>query len=109
MEEFSPIHSGAKLFQQYAVDAYVKTEGCRLYYIRNNQAKLRVELYSDLMDHLQNTAIERNIRIGTPVVLPSTFAGSPGQEPCSKTTKMLWQLLQSMANLISFSLTRAIL
>ena len=77
-EEFSRIHSGGKLFQQYAVDAYVKTEGCRLYYIRNNQAKLRVELYNSvLMDHLQNTAIERNIRIGTPVVLPSTFAGSP--------------------------------
>ena len=76
-EEFSPIHSGGKLFQQYAVDAYVKTEGCRLYYICNNQAKLSVELYSGLMDHLQNTAIERNIRIGTPVVLPSSFAGSP--------------------------------
>ena len=77
LEEFSPIHSGGKLFQQYAVVAYVKTEGCRLYYICNNQAKLRVELYSGLMDHLQNTAIERNIRIGTPVVLPSSFAGSP--------------------------------
>ena len=75
-EEFSPIHSGGKLLQQYAVDAYVETEGCRLYYIRNNQAKLRVELYSGLMDHLQNTAIERNMRIGTPVVLPSSFAGS---------------------------------
>ena len=25
------------------MDAYVKTEGCRLYYIRNNQAKLRVD------------------------------------------------------------------
>ena len=43
---FSPIHSSGKLFQQYAVDAYVKTEGCRLFYIRNNQAKLRVDLYS---------------------------------------------------------------
>lgn len=45
-EEFSPIHTSGKLFQQYAVDAYVKTEGCRLYYIRNNQSQLRVELYS---------------------------------------------------------------
>ena len=35
-EQFSPIHRGEKLFQQYAVDAYVKTEGCRLYFIRNN-------------------------------------------------------------------------
>ena len=39
-------HSAGKLFQQYAVDAYVKTEGCRLYIIRSNQAQLRVELYS---------------------------------------------------------------
>ena len=60
------------------------------------------------MGHLQNTAIERNIRIGTPVVLPSTFVGSPRAKK-KKTTKVLWQLLQSMANLISFSLTRAIL
>ena len=54
-EEFSPIHSGGKLFQQYAVDAYVKTEGCRLYYIRNNQAKLRVEIilwpYGSFAEH----------------------------------------------------------
>ena len=33
-ETFSPIHSAGKLFQQYAVDAYVKTEGCRLYFIK---------------------------------------------------------------------------
>ena len=36
-EQFSPIHRAEKLFQQCAVDAYVKTEGCRLYFIRNNQ------------------------------------------------------------------------
>ena len=45
-DRFSPIHSSGKLFQQYAVDAYVKTEGCRLHFIRNNQSKLRVDLYS---------------------------------------------------------------
>jgi len=43
---FSPIHSSGKLFQQYLVDAYVKTEGCRLHFIRNNQGQLRVDLYS---------------------------------------------------------------
>lgn len=46
---FSPIHSSGKLFQQYMVDAYVKTEGCRLYYIRNNQRQLRVDLYSGML------------------------------------------------------------
>ena len=28
------------------------------------------------MDHLHNTAIERNLQIGTPIMLPSSFAGS---------------------------------
>ena len=76
-EHFSPIHSAGKLFQQYAVNAYVKTEGCRLCFIKSNQSQLRVELYSGLMDHLHNTAIERNLEIGTPVILPSSFAESP--------------------------------
>ena len=53
-ENVSPIHSAGKLFQQYAVHAYVKTESCRLYFIKNNQSQLRVELYSGLMDHLHN-------------------------------------------------------
>nr|XP_047141320.1 uncharacterized protein LOC124816253 [Hydra vulgaris] len=35
-ETFSPIFYGRKLFQQYAVDAYVKIEGQRLAFIRNN-------------------------------------------------------------------------
>ncbi|GBN75924.1 hypothetical protein AVEN_192895-1 [Araneus ventricosus] len=34
---FSLLHSSGKLFQQYVVDAYVKTEGSRLNYIRLNQ------------------------------------------------------------------------
>ena len=29
---FSPIHCSGKVFQQYLVDAYVKTEGCRLFF-----------------------------------------------------------------------------
>lgn len=45
---FSPINHARKLFQQYAVDMYVKTEGHRLSYIRNNQGRLRVELYQVL-------------------------------------------------------------
>ena len=33
-ENFSPIHRAGMVFQQYAVDAYVQTEGCRLYFIK---------------------------------------------------------------------------
>ena len=38
---FSSLFYGKKLFQQYAVDVYVKIEGQRLAFIRNNQNKLR--------------------------------------------------------------------
>lgn len=40
---FSLIHCSGKVFQQYPVDAYVKTEGCRLFFIRNNQRQLRAD------------------------------------------------------------------
>ncbi|XP_065641007.1 uncharacterized protein LOC136073317 [Hydra vulgaris] len=40
---FCSLFYGKKLFQQYAVDAYVKVEGQRLSFIRNNQNKLRSE------------------------------------------------------------------
>ena len=36
-------HAGGRLFQQYCVDAYCKTEGQRLHWVRNNQKKLRSE------------------------------------------------------------------
>ncbi|XP_076063445.1 uncharacterized protein LOC143038309 [Oratosquilla oratoria] len=72
---FSPIHSGGKLFQQYIVDAYVKVEGCRLKFIAENQAQLRVVMYSGLMDHLARN--NENEDPGVPVILPSSFTGSP--------------------------------
>ncbi|XP_076044682.1 uncharacterized protein LOC143027298 [Oratosquilla oratoria] len=72
---FSPIHSGGKLFQQYIVDAYVKVEGCRLKFIAENQAQLRVAMYSGLMDHLARN--NENEDPGVPVILPSSFTGSP--------------------------------
>ena len=92
------------MFQQYVVDAYVKTEGCRLLFLRNNQRQLRVDLYSGkqrcycvvlciimsmqilllkslfayigLMDHLHNHS-ESDAHAGVPVILPSSFSGSP--------------------------------
>ena len=72
---FSALHRSGKLFQQYLVNAYVKVEGCRLHYIKNNQAQLRVSLYSGLMDHLARENDDGNP--GIPVILPSSFSGSP--------------------------------
>ena len=74
---FSAIHYAGKLFQQYVVDAYVKTEASRLDYIRRNQCALRVEMYQGLMDHLYFEAAQHNLQPGRMVILPSTFQGSP--------------------------------
>jgi hypothetical protein len=59
-DEFNPILNVGKLSQQYIVDAYVKIEGNRLYYIRMNQQNLRIENYRGLTDHVHNmTETER--------------------------------------------------
>ncbi|GBM02968.1 hypothetical protein AVEN_269877-1 [Araneus ventricosus] len=74
---FSILHSSGKLFQQYIVDAYVKTEGSRLHFLRQNQKDLRIELYRKLLDALECRALNENIRTGKLIILPSSFQGSP--------------------------------
>ena len=74
---FSSLFYSKKLFQQYAVDAYIKIEGQRLAFIRNNQNKLRSEQYDVLHEHVINLGNDHNVRPERVVVLPSTYAGSP--------------------------------
>ncbi|GBM84770.1 hypothetical protein AVEN_118893-1 [Araneus ventricosus] len=74
---FSILHNSGKLFQQYIVDAYVKTEGSRLHFLRQNQKDLRIELYRGLLDALECRAHNENIRTGKLIILPSSFQGSP--------------------------------
>ncbi|XP_065679083.1 uncharacterized protein LOC124814697 [Hydra vulgaris] len=76
-ESFSLLFYGRKLFQQYGVDAYVKIEGQRLAFIRNNQSKLRSEQYDTLHEHVNNFANNHDIRPGRIVELPSSYVGSP--------------------------------
>ena len=76
-KNFSAIHYAGNLFQQYVVDAYVKTEASRLDYICRNQCSLCVELYQGLMDHLHSEAEQQNMKPGRMVMLPSSFHGSP--------------------------------
>ncbi|XP_065678214.1 uncharacterized protein LOC124818126 [Hydra vulgaris] len=56
---------------RYAVDAYVKIEGQRLAFIRNNQNKLRSEQYDTLHEYVNNVANNLNVRPGRVVILPS--------------------------------------
>ena len=74
---FSALHRAGKLFQQYIVDAYVKTEAERLKFIQLHQSQLRVEKYQGLMDHIHAEAEALNKEVGKVVILPSSFAGSP--------------------------------
>ena len=76
-DSFNPFLSAGKLTQQYFVDAYVKTEGNRLNYIRPSQIKLRVEKYTGLMDYLQSEAAAQGLIPGKSLILPSYFQGSP--------------------------------
>ncbi|XP_029154989.1 uncharacterized protein LOC114928055, partial [Nylanderia fulva] len=75
--EFSQFKRAGKLRCQFILDAYMKTEANRLNYIKLNQPQLRAELYSGLMDHLDNRAQNEGITVGVPVILPSSFMGSP--------------------------------
>ncbi|GBO11302.1 hypothetical protein AVEN_113411-1 [Araneus ventricosus] len=74
---FSILHNSGKLFQQYIVDAYLKTEGSRLHFLTQNQKYLRIELYRGLLDALECRAHNENIRTGKLIILPSSFQGSP--------------------------------
>lgn len=50
--DFSILHRSRKLFQQYIVDFYVKTEESQLHFIRNKQKDLRADLYSEFYSGL---------------------------------------------------------
>jgi hypothetical protein len=42
---FNPILYDMRLFQQFAIDTYMKIESSRLDFIRNNQDTVRADLY----------------------------------------------------------------
>nr|XP_047142924.1 uncharacterized protein LOC124817156 [Hydra vulgaris] len=73
---------------QYAVDAYVKIEGQRLAFIRNNQNKLRSEQYDALHEHINNIANDRNIRPGRVVVLPSSYNANDRPDLVTRVFKL---------------------
>lgn len=74
---FNPFLSAGKLTQQYFVDAYVKTEGNRLNFIKLNQSKLRTEKYKCLEDYVNSDGDPDGAFPGKAIILPSTFQGSP--------------------------------
>ena len=76
--EFSLLHAGGKLFQQYVVDVYCRAEAQRMKYIRDHQHDLRVDSYKGLMDFVAGVdSVNGAHCAGKPVVLPSSYPGCP--------------------------------
>ncbi|ONM31301.1 hypothetical protein ZEAMMB73_Zm00001d040413 [Zea mays] len=73
---FNPILHGKRLFQQFAVDTYVKIESSRLDFIRKNQDRLRADLYQGLVDSMLDGDI-RAEKVGKRTVLSPSFIGGP--------------------------------
>jgi hypothetical protein len=73
---FNPILHGKWLFQQFAVDTYIKIESSRLDYIRRNQDRLRANLYQGLVDSMLDGDI-RAEKVGKRTVLSTSFIGGP--------------------------------
>ena len=71
---------GRLLAQQYWVDMWVKIEEQRLKFHRNNQKRLKAELYQGLADAVRGN---EHRDAGAYVVLPSSFQGGPRHQYAS--------------------------
>ncbi|CAH1430174.1 unnamed protein product [Lactuca virosa] len=67
---------GGRLFQQFAVDTYIKIETTRLVFVEKNQTKTRADLYEGVVDCF-NAGEAQPSRVGQRVVLPASFIGGP--------------------------------
>uniref|UniRef100_A0A7N0UU60 ATP-dependent DNA helicase n=1 Tax=Kalanchoe fedtschenkoi TaxID=63787 RepID=A0A7N0UU60_KALFE len=67
-----------RLLQQYVVDAWACTEQNRLQYIAEHQGDLRCELYSGVMDAI-NEGDHDAAQVVRKMILPSTFAAGDRQ------------------------------
>ena len=73
------LHLSGRLFHQYIVDMYAKIEQQRLNYIKTNQQKIRVDLYSGLADAVAKGDTNAT-ELGRNIILPSSYTNSPRQK-----------------------------
>ncbi|PWZ18901.1 hypothetical protein Zm00014a_027680 [Zea mays] len=73
---FNPILHGNRLFQQFAVDTYIKIESSRLDFICKNRDRLRADLYQGLVDSMLDGDIRAD-KVGKQTVLSTLFIGGP--------------------------------
>uniref|UniRef100_K3Z0E3 ATP-dependent DNA helicase n=1 Tax=Setaria italica TaxID=4555 RepID=K3Z0E3_SETIT len=73
---FNPILHGGRLFQQFAVDTYIKIESSRLDFIWYHQKEIKADLYKGLLDSIQEGE-QKGDKVGKRTVLASSFIGGP--------------------------------
>lgn len=71
---FNPLLYGKRLFQQFAVDMYIKVESTRLDFIRRHQVEIRADLYKGVVDSI-HAGESRASQVGKRTVLPASFIG----------------------------------
>jgi len=75
--EYSTIHQGGHLFQQYIVDMWASADQTRLAFLQFNQGRLRATLYSGFEDWLTANKVGNPQDLGRCVLLPSSYIGGP--------------------------------
>jgi hypothetical protein len=73
-DDYNSIMKLRRLLQQYAVDQWAKIELSRMNWVRSNQATIRAEKYSGLMDAANENDLAN---AGQRIILPPSVYGSP--------------------------------
>lgn len=76
LNEAHTLLQAGRLLQQYIVDGYMAIEEERFRYIRNNQKKLRADIFSGLMDAIVRGDSDCSM-IEKTIILPSSHTGGP--------------------------------
>ncbi|XP_072066881.1 uncharacterized protein [Arachis hypogaea] len=74
MVEYATIVNGGRLFQQLLVDCFSMIEAQRLTYYRNNQTKVRSDIYKGIQDVVVRDET-RASKAGKRVIIPASFTG----------------------------------
>jgi len=81
------------LLQQYIVDAWAQTDQSRLNWLKNNQDKLRADVYQGLVDAVSGNADANLAELGQHFILPSSYIGG---------SRNMFQLYQDSSALARF-------
>ena len=74
--ESNHIFFTGNLYQEYACEIWAVAEQNHLNYLRQNQGKLRTEVYEGMVDAVAANADADWSQVGTRFILPSSFSGS---------------------------------